>query len=63
MIKEEWENAKLYLIEKEKNYLTLSNMPGVNVKFVCRMVIEPLLDRYDNGERTQELYDAMLAVE
>lgn len=63
MTEEQWTKAKEYLINKEKDYLTLSAVPGVNVKFVCRMVIEPLMDRYDNGERTQELYDEILAVE
>jgi hypothetical protein len=30
---------------------------------MTRMVIAPLQDRYDNGERTEELYREMLAVE
>lgn len=63
MTNEEWKKAKEYLVELEKTYLNLSIFKNVNTMFVCRMVIEPLLDRYDNGERTDDLYSEMLAVE
>ena len=60
---EEWKSAKEYLDERKKNYLELSHLPGINVSFVCNMVIAPLRARFNAGERSQDLYDAMLAVE
>ena len=63
MTEEQWKDAKVHLGHMDEIYLDLSGQPRVNVEFVRRVVIVPLMDRYDKGERTQELYDAMMAVE
>ena len=58
-----WEEAKRHFDETYDNYLSLVGMPGVNVNFALRLVLDPLLARYNTGERTEELYNAMLGVE
>jgi hypothetical protein len=60
---DQWKAAKEHVDQIDKSYALLTNMPHVNVEFVRRVVIAPLQDRYDNGERTPELYREMMAVE
>ncbi len=60
---EQWDDAKERLEQKDRQYKELSRMPGVNVTFVRQMVIAPLRARYDAGERTVDLYEAMQALE
>lgn len=59
----EWKNAKMQLDHKDQVYALMARMSNVNVNIVRKVVIAPLLQRYKEGERTQELYDEMLAVE
>ena len=58
-----WAEAKKHLDHVDQAYLDLSLSHRVNVHFVRQMVIAPLRIRYENGERTPELYDAMIALE
>lgn len=60
---EQWKAAITHLDQMDKAYLHLTGQPQVNVEFVRRVIIAPLRDRYDNGVRTQELYDAIMAIE
>jgi hypothetical protein len=58
-----WEEAKAHVDAAKETYLSLSKMPGANVSFVLNFVINPLLRRYESGERTDELYGEMMNVE
>jgi hypothetical protein len=44
-------------------YGGLEGTPGCNTTLALRVVFDPLAKRYNNGERSQELYDEMMAVE
>jgi hypothetical protein len=59
----DWTKAKAHFDEVRSQYQELEGMPGVNTTFALRAVFDPLARRYNGGERTQEIYDAMLAVE
>ena len=59
----DWTGAKEHLDETIKAYEAHLLDPRVNVTFALNAVLNPLKRRYDSGERTQELYDAMLKVE
>ncbi len=59
----DWEKAKARLDEVLQEYKALIGRLGVNTSFAIMLTFDPLLKRYNSGERTQELYDAMLAVE
>lgn len=60
---QEWERAKQSFDDKRKIYQDMEGMPGVNTTMALRFVFDPLARRYNNGERTKELYDEMTAVE
>lgn len=59
----DWIRAKGHFDEIHKRYLDLIGVPGVNVTFALMMTFSPLLERYNKGERSQDLYDAMISVE
>ncbi len=59
----DWEKAKRHFDAVRKIYEDMEGTPGVNTTFALRAVFDPLAVRYNNGERTQELHDEMLAVE
>lgn len=56
---EEWEaaikNLEMYIVE----YASI----GWTGQFALQAVLIPLRKRYENGERTRELYDAMMRIE
>lgn len=58
-----WDAAKKHFDEARKVYQDMEGMPGVNTTLALRAVFDPLSHRYNNGERTQELYDEMMSVE
>lgn len=58
-----WEEAKRHFDEVREQYLSLRRTPGVNVEFALCFTFDPLSDRYERGERTQDLYDAMMVIE
>lgn len=59
----DWEKAKEHFDEVRKVYQDLEGVTGINTTFSLRLVFDPLAIRYNKGERSQELHDAMLAVE
>lgn len=59
----DWEIAKAHFDEARNVYQDLEGLPGVNTSLALRMVFDPLALRYNKGERSQELHDAMMGVE
>lgn len=60
---EEWEAAKRHFDEVFEEYKKLLGQPGVNTSLAIMLGFDPLLRRYNSGERTPELYQEMLSVE
>ncbi len=58
----DWDLAKKHFDAVKSEYEALINTPGVNVQFALAFTFQPLADRYDAGERSAELYEAMMAV-
>jgi hypothetical protein len=58
----QWESVKTRTDKLREAYLMLGQLPNANVNFALQMVIDPLLKRYDSGERTQSLYDEIMAL-
>lgn len=58
-----WDHAKAHFDEVRQQYLDLEGVPGVNTTLALRLTFDPLAKRYNAGERTQALYDAMLGVQ
>jgi len=56
--KEDWSVAENHLEQCEDAYTSI----GSSGYFVLVTVVRPLRDRFNKGERTQELYDAILSV-
>lgn len=59
----DWDKALAHFREVRKQYQDLVVTPGVNATLVLREVFRPLAMRFYGGERTPELFDAMMAVE
>jgi hypothetical protein len=59
----DWEQALIYFGQVRQTYQELAGTPGVNTSFALEHVFGPLAERYDAGERTLELYEAMSSVE
>lgn len=57
----DWVQAFAHFCEVKKQYQQLAGMPGVNTSLALEHVFRPLAERFDRGERSQELYDAMTA--
>lgn len=57
-----WEKAEKHFDEVRRQYKSLKGIPGVNTSFALLLIFDPLAKRYNDGERTQELYDEMMAV-
>ena len=60
---EQWQKAKAHFDLTLGEYEELKDTPGVNVNFAFAFVFLPLLKRWNNGERSQDLCEKMLAVE
>jgi hypothetical protein len=54
----DWERGENYLILCEKVYTEI----GVVGQFCLNYVLKPLRERYDQGERSQELYNEIMEV-
>lgn len=59
----QWKSVKTRTDKLRDAYLMLGQLPNANVNFALKTVIDPLLKRYDDGERTKLLYDEMMALE
>lgn len=58
-----WDKVKEHFDKVRKIYQEIEGKSGVNTTIALRTVFDPLAKRYNNGERTKELYDAMNEVE
>lgn len=58
----DWEKAKKHFDEVREQYQELEGMPGVNTTLALRLVFDKLAIRYNNGERSQELYIELCSV-
>lgn len=56
---QEWKKAKEWLDEVRQAYFDV----GAAGLFGLRLSIDPLLVRYERGERTDELYDEIMELE
>ena len=59
----QWESVKVRTDKLRDAYLMLGQLPNANINFALKMVIDPLIKRYEDGERTQSLYNEMMALE
>lgn len=59
----DWDAVKRHFDSVRKQYIDLQGVPGVNTTLALRLTFEPLAIRYNAGERSRELYDAMASVE
>ena len=59
----DWEKAKKNFDEVRQTYQDLEGLPGINTTLALRGVFDSLAKRYNNEERTQELYDEMINCE
>lgn len=59
----DWGRAENYLGQIETAYKELIGVEGVNPNYALVFVIRPLRLRFDNGERTQDLHDAIMELE
>ncbi len=59
----DWDAAKKHFDSVFQQYKCFLGQTGTNTLPALNLTLMPLLRRYENGERTQELYEAMLAVE
>lgn len=58
-----WTAAETHFNYVKSQYENLVGMPAVNTTLALNRVFKPLAERYANGERSRELYDAMMGVE
>jgi len=59
----DWEKAKKHFDTVRGHYQDLEEKKGVDPTLALSFVFDPLIKRYELGERTQKLYDEMMAVE
>lgn len=59
----QWKSIKVRTDKLRDALLILGQFPGTNSIYLIKTVIDPLLKRYDDGERTKLLYDEMMALE
>lgn len=59
----DWEAAKSHFDSTMQIYKDLVGTPGAATGPALMITFEPLLRRFNSGERTEELYEEMLAVE
>lgn len=60
---EDWEAAYAHFMYYMEMYRSMLGQPDVMVGPALMVVFEPLLRRYNSGERSQKLYDEMMGVE
>jgi hypothetical protein len=59
----DWQFAEGHLRDIENRYFELLGTPGVNTSLALTFTIEPLIRRFRLGERTDELFQAIMALE
>ena len=58
----DWDRAKRHLDEVKATYGELLNLPRVNPCFAIGVILE-IESRFDSGERTESLFEAMMSLE
>jgi len=58
----DFKKAKEHFDEVRKEYQELEGTVGVNTTLALRLTFDPVAKRYNSGERTQDLFDAMMSV-
>ena len=59
----DWQVAKGHFDAVRAEYESLQGVPGVNTTLALRLTFEPWAIRYNRGERSRDLFDAMMVVE
>ena len=59
----DFEAAKAHFDKVRKEYEDLEGVAGVNTTLALRLTFDTLAKRYNCGERTEDLYKGLLAVE
>lgn len=59
----EWKSAKEHFDHVRQAYQDMEGRRGVNTTLALRACFDPLARRFNQGERTPELYDEMRSVE
>ena len=59
----DWDKVPSHLVDISKYYGGFAGRVGFNPFVYMNKIVVPLTKRYDKGERTQELYDAIMALE
>jgi hypothetical protein len=59
----DWQKAREHFEVVVKQYQDLEGTPGVNTTLALRLTFDPLRVRFNRGERSRSLYDAMMGVE
>jgi hypothetical protein len=59
----DFEAAKKHFDCVRKQYEDLEGVPGVNTTLALRLTFDPLAKRFNVGERTEDLYNAIMSVE
>jgi hypothetical protein len=58
-----WEAAWQHFKDTREIYQSLAGTPGVNTEMALQIIFKPIAERYESGERTEGLYNALFAVE
>lgn len=58
----DWRAAKGHYDAVRAEYEALQGLPNVNTTLALRLVFEPLAVRYNNGDRSRDLYSRMMSV-
>ena len=59
----QWKSAKTRLDGLREAYILFEQLPTASTSVALQEVIEPALKRYNDGERSQTLYDEMIGIE
>ncbi len=59
----EWSRAVEHALNVQGQYISLMGLSGAMVGPALMLAVEPVLRRYNGGERTDDLYEAMMALE
>lgn len=59
----DWNTAYEHFKQVRQTYQQMLEVPGTNTALALELTFRPLAARYFNGERTEELYREMMAVE
>jgi hypothetical protein len=58
----DWEQAKKHFDSVRKEYEDLEGVKGVNTTLALRMVFDQIAIRFNQGERSEKLYNEMIEI-